>query len=698
MWVNVPLPVMFRFSLHIAALVVLLGSPAAAQAQRKGVPTPAKRTPAPAEEPEAPPTTTVGSFGPDVYLDDITYTLRLNWFRSVAVDETNPDVAYVGSYDGYVFKTMDGGKTWDESRLIPERRPFYGDAGERVYFGRHRFNVDLGNPIGSDTPDKALGPRRKDPFAFLKVGSGGGGGGSATGANANVNFGIGLPGGAPRLQLLVRKFGKPTSGLNLNQMLLLRGVLPLEVRIIVIHPHNPKIVFACTMSGLFKSYDGGLNWVRTFMGTSPKGWMTFHVAVDPSDGQKVFLATGEGLYVSTDGGENFSRSTKKGVGEGVIDWIYFNPFDSRYVFVGTDYGLLRSKDGGDDWEWIYFTTFPDGRVVRSVALDPFDRKTGYIATHDGLYVTDDMLHGGLESWRRLGGLKFTGVQTAKIAACPKHKGHLWTLTNMQLFMPTVPGKSDTGGAFVYESVDGGKNWKVIYSGLNYGSMQWFESDPRDPDLLWLIWSRAMQRMKRRDPNEPPTGTPVILDDPPISEVLLAALRYTGVEPSRMLEYRWRSRIKALVPTIAAQFRYHRWNDLALLQDGLYPTLPYRQDSGWLVPHREFRLLFTWDLSDLVFNLNTVLFGRVDRLGGEFRGWLVHQIHRFYGELRRLRALMRNKPPRELRVRLIYRLRMEELTSLVNFITGDYLTRWYQGGDHPRGMDTKWWEPWPVRRQ
>jgi len=139
--------------------------------------------PAPAQAEDPPtmvfhPTTDVGSFGPDVYLDDITYTMRLNWFRSMTIDETNPDVAYVGSYDGYVFKTVDGGKTWDESRLIPERRPFYGDAGERVYFGRHRFNSDPGDPFGSGPPDKVLGLKRKDPFSFLRVGTGAGGGGA----------------------------------------------------------------------------------------------------------------------------------------------------------------------------------------------------------------------------------------------------------------------------------------------------------------------------------------------------------------------------------------------------------------------------------------------------------------------------------------------------------------------------------------
>jgi len=56
------------------------------------------------------------------------------------------------------------------------------------------------------------------------------------------------------------------------------------------------------------------------------------------------------------------------------------------------------------------------------------------------------------------------------------------------------------------------------------------------------------------------------------------------------------------------------------------------------------------------------------------------------------VLMTNQPPKELRVRLMYKLRIEELTSYVNFMTGNYLTRWRQG-DRPAGIKAKWWEPW-----
>jgi len=261
---------------------------------------------------------------PGVWLEDMTYTMRLSYTKGITVSKRDPNVAYVASFDGYVYKTVDGGRTWDESRLVVEKFPFWGDYGQLLYFGRHRL---AGSPRDFSREAGSRFNRAAEKRAARRGGadmSGAEGGGETRGAAANVNFGIGVPGGAPRLQLLVRKFGKPTSGLNLKQLLLMRGTRVPEVRIIVIHPNDEQTLFACTMYGLFVSRDGGLTWVRTFTGTTflngvAMGQRTFHVAVDQTDGDKILLATGEGLYISKDRGRNFLKATGKGVGELVID-------------------------------------------------------------------------------------------------------------------------------------------------------------------------------------------------------------------------------------------------------------------------------------------------------------------------------------------------------------------------------------------
>ena len=103
-------------------------------------------------------------------------------------------------------------------------------------------------------------------------------------------------------------------------------------------------------------------------------------------------------------------------------------------------------------------------------------------------------------------------------------------------------------------------------------------------------------------------------------------------------------------------------------------------------------MLTWDLSPLVFNLDASMFGRIDRLNAAMRAWLTRAVHFFYGELRRLRARMANAPPEDLRVRVFYKLRIEELEAYFDFMTGGYLTHWRQGA-RPRGYDARWWVPW-----
>ncbi|MFH1131558.1 MAG: hypothetical protein V1754_09490 [Pseudomonadota bacterium] len=702
----------------IATLLVAVFWPCFAFAQSVENVSPAEDT-----APNDYPTTKIGSLGPGIHFEEISYTLRAAYFRTVTVSPHNPQVAYVGSWDGYVWKTTDGGKTWDESRLILEQQPFYGDAGQFLYFGVHREDApDWNNlhlsmdeewerpvagslSLAGTRPSAVDGHRSVYPRAKMVLSKAGdedlsAGGIGRAGAEGNVNFGVGLPGRAPRLQLVVRKFGKTTSGLNIKQTLLLRGTRPREVRIIVVHPKNPNIVFACTMFGLFKTYDGGLNWVRTFQGINPAGRQVYHVAIDPQDDNKVLLASGNGLYVSNDSGENFIKTTSQGVGDGIIDWIYFNPYDSRYVFIGTGSGVLRSQDGGNSWEWIYFTTFPPARIVRSIVIDPFDHKTGYIGTHDGIFVTPNILKGDLESWERLGGPQFTGLMVIKIEVCPKHKGHLWAMSDLYIPSATKAGTSGAGSSLLWESLDAGVSWRVIFSGNTQGEIAWFDKDGEDPDLLWVAWSQSLVRMKKHEEKgqiskekEKEILRAFEQDRfPRISEVLMAAMRYTGTDPGMLLKYRARSQIKALIPRLDASYAYSNYQNYPLRHDGLYPSFPFFRKEMMNGPLDEFRVMLTWDLSNLVFKLDTTLFGRVDRLNHEIRERTKFAVHCFYSELKRLRFMMMTRPPEEFRVRLMYKLRIKELESYLNFITGNYLER-YKKGDKPSGWDTERFEKW-----
>ena len=658
---------------------------------------------------------TTGSMGENVYFKDITYTIRAAILKTITVSQHDPNVAYVGSTEGYLWWTTDGGNSWYESRPILKIRPFYGDAEQQVYFGIHRLSAphwgsvhtttEIGRDAGQPTPRRPVLSMRPVPIGFSGI-SPGAGGDLRVGASANVNFGIGLPGRAPRLQRTVRKFLKPTSGINMKQLLLVKGRRISQVRIITVHPTNPDIVWVCTTFGVFKSWDGGLNWVRIFVGTSGKNQYSFQLAVDPYDHNHVLLSTGNGVFESRDGGDIFSLTTAQGVGEGFINWIYFSPWHKGYVFAGTDFGVLRSKDHGRKWQWIYFTTFPPGRVVRNLVIDPFDKKRGYIGTHDGVYTTANMLTAGLEDWERLGGLQFVGHEAHKVAACPRHKGHLWALTNVRMPMTHGIGNFDAGGAYIWESVDGGYHWKIINYGNTMGSMSWFDNDSSDPDLLWVIWSRSAARMVRHRRQPPPAdvqqqreiekvrkeSVALLKALPTLPDIVMAADRYVGTERVARFEYLLRSMIHVLVPRLDLSYVYQRMRRYPIRHDGLY-DLPFRLKADYSFGFSEFRGMLTWDLSPMLYNVEATLFGRVARYMGELGGNVVHGAWRKFGEIQRILARLAYDTPTDLRLRLFYKLRVQEYMQYLDFSTGGYLSRYLMGKDKPSG----WRTPYFMRR-
>jgi len=206
-----------------------------------------------------------------------------------------------------------------------------------------------------------------------------------------------------------------------------------------------------------------------------------------------------------------------------------------------------------------------------------------------------------------------------------------------------------------------------------------------PSFFAAFWipTVALVRMRRRSKDDPPPPATLVLpEDPPITDVIQAALKHTRTAPDVLLAYRSRARFRALLPKVVTSYQHWRWRGYDMLHDALYPTLPFRRLGWYGVPVNEFRVLFLWDLSDLVFNTDRYFSGRIYRINNELRNKIVLEVHQAYGRLRQLRVLLARVPRTEKRLRLHYRTRVEETTALLNFLTGNYLERWKGTGSVP----------------
>jgi photosystem II stability/assembly factor-like uncharacterized protein len=113
---------------------------------------------------------------------------------------------------------------------------------------------------------------------------------------------------------------------------------------------QPRTVYAYVNAqegGVFRSDDGGESWTRQ-SNISSLPWFTGQVRVDPRNPDRVYHI-GQALSVSTDGGKNWSRIANQTHADHHAMWI--NPTDPNHMAIGNDGGFYISYDMGRSWEF-----------------------------------------------------------------------------------------------------------------------------------------------------------------------------------------------------------------------------------------------------------------------------------------------------------------------------------------------------------
>lgn len=150
-----------------------------------------------------------------------------------------------------------------------------------------------------------------------------------------------------------------------------------QIGTMVVHPKNPDIAFAAVLGhafgpnperGVYRTTDGGKSWKQVLKKDADTG--ASDVALDPSNPNIVFAGfwqarrrpweltsggPGSGLWMSRDGGDTWKQLTGGGLPDGI--WgkvgVAVAPSDGRrvYAIIEADKGgLFRSDDGGESWQ------------------------------------------------------------------------------------------------------------------------------------------------------------------------------------------------------------------------------------------------------------------------------------------------------------------------------------------------------------
>lgn len=209
------------------------------------------------------------------------------------------------------------------------------------------------------------------------------------------------------------------------------------------------------------------------------------IAFHPTDPDKLYVgAASGGFWRTSDGGETWETTTDDLYSIGVSD-IVLNPDnpDEIYLVTGDSHGagsigpasytigILKSTDGGATWnETGLSIAMSQGKVIRSLLINPDDTDVQIAASSTGIYRTTD------------------GWSTYSIA----QSGHFKDLE----FKPGDPNTvyagqyNSYGSARVYRSTDGGANWTQISS--ISGSINRIELavTEADPDVVYAVASKS----------------------------------------------------------------------------------------------------------------------------------------------------------------------------------------------------------------
>lgn len=402
----------------------------------------------------------------------------------VAVDPRNPNIVFVAALghvygpnpDRGVFRTKDGGKTW-----------------EKVLFKNENVGaIDVVvDPADSSVIYASLWSTRRPPWSIYPPSYGPGGG----------------------------IFKSTDSGTTWKQM---DSGIPVDGqgRIgLAVSPTNTKRLYAivdAAKGGLYRSDDAGMTWtlINDQKRIWGRGWYFSKVAVDPKNADNVYVSN-TSVYKSTDGGKNMTAIKGAPGGDDYHQlWIY--PDDPNRMILASDQGAVVTEDGAATWSSWYnqpiaqmYNVAADFRYPYWVSGSQQDSGAAAVLTRsnhaeisnrdwepacaggESGYTAPDPLHpnilyGGTVTRCNVITGETTNVSPERTMTVPAR--HTWTLP--LVFSEADPRALYFSNQFLFKTINGGESWTQL-------SQDMTREDPGTPPNLDEATAADAPKDKRR---------------------------------------------------------------------------------------------------------------------------------------------------------------------------------------------------------
>ena len=340
--------------------------------------------------------------------------------RAIVVHPGNPDIWWVGAVGGGVWKTTDAGESWT---CQTDNMPVLSAT-----------TIDL----CQSQPD------------ILYAGTGEGF------YNYDAVIGDGI-------------FKTENGGQNWAQLASTADNVAFRyVNRIIVHPTNANILLAATNMGLYRSMDGGSNWITIF---TDSGRVQQIIANPENFNSQYLTINSKGIYKSTNMGLTWNRVSEEITDHQRIE-IAIASADTNYLYaaaVNSDGGLsgfYKSTNAGNDW--IYLGNDPNwfrdqGWYDNTICVDPFNPNIVIVGGIDLLKIntiSDTISSNAISNWYGGEGLPYVHAD--------------------QHFLVTIKGTGDNysiiaandGG--IHFSPNKGVNWEDKNN--NYNVTQYYDGD------------------------------------------------------------------------------------------------------------------------------------------------------------------------------------------------------------------------------
>lgn len=356
---------------------------------------------------------------------------------AIAINPYNPNVIYIGTAGGGVWRTSDAGVNW-----IPifDRQVSLG-VGEPGALAIDPNNTDI---IYVGTSSRVT----RQPQAGLFK--------STDGGASWIRLGSGYPAG--------------NTG-NASQF------VGQSINVIIVDPANSNILYLGSSSRLYRSIDGGQNWTAGVNGGGDARSLVLD-ATAPAASRILYAGlSGRGVFRSNDGGQNWAQilsaatpavAAALGAAPAAFTKVVValapptflpNPSGVQVLYVS-----LEGRNGAPDPVGVFLSTNQGGTWTQQAATGMPTRTQGGYSFHmavdpaspgDGI---NDIIYFGT-----VGQAKSTNSGASFSALSVLHADtHAWAFVPQPSPTPSIVYSGNDGG--LDKSVDGGATWTALNSG------------------------------------------------------------------------------------------------------------------------------------------------------------------------------------------------------------------------------------------